>query len=98
MSIYKRKDRPSKPWIFEYQVQENGKTTKHKKGFSTRSEAKRAEAEFLVENSGFIRMDTEITFVDYFDIWLQTYKQSSVSANTLTKYITSQNTIAEYFK
>lgn len=98
MTVFKRKDRPNKPWVFEYKVEKDGKQLARKKSFATQKEAKLAEANFLVEHGGTVILDDDITFVDYFETWVETYKLPNISDNTLTKYATSRNTIEKYFK
>ncbi|NVO88905.1 site-specific integrase [Lactobacillus rhamnosus] len=98
MSVYKRKNRRSKPWIFEWNVTDpTGHRRKKTKSFESEREAKLAEAKYLVNTNGQIQIDSDITFVDYFQLWIDTYKAKSVSANTLTKYATSKNIIKAYF-
>lgn len=98
MSVYKRRDRKKKPWIFEYKVEKDGRPLARKKSFATQKEAKFAAANFIVEHGGTVILDDDITFVDYFETWVETYKLPNISDNTLTKYATSRNTIKKYFK
>lgn len=99
MTVTKRKDRRNKPWLFQWiDTDKDGKEHRRTKSFTTRDEAKKAEAQWIVNSTGELPGDPLIPFVDYFDLWLETYKRNSVSENTMTKYATSRNIIAEYWK
>ncbi|KRM54592.1 tyrosine-type recombinase/integrase [Lacticaseibacillus sharpeae] len=99
MTIYKRKNRASKPWVFEWTEKDaDGKPHKRTKSFDKKEDAKQAEAHYMVDTTGEMPNNPDMTFVDYFELWLDTYKKPVVSAVTMTKYATSQNIIAGYWK
>lgn len=99
MTVYKRNNRPKKPWVFEWTIiDKDGKTKKRTQSFVSQKEAKKAQAKYMVEHDGDMPFDPEISFVDYFELWVNTYKSEVVSAVTLTKYETSKNNIEDYFK
>jgi integrase len=95
MTVFKRNDK----WVAQVPYQVNGKTKYRTKSFAKRRDAidhEGQEMQLKEYRSGNI--PANITIPDYFKQWAETYKQPAVSANTYLKYITSSNTVADYFK
>ena len=98
MAVFKRANRKSKPWGFQYSYKVDGISKQKTSFYKTRKEAKAAEAEYLTSTGGSVKIDPVITFADWYDKWLHTYKIRSVSELTMTKYATSGTIIRNYFK
>ncbi|WP_195486698.1 tyrosine-type recombinase/integrase [Lacticaseibacillus paracasei] len=98
MAVFKRANRKSKPWGFQYSYKADGISKQKTSFYKTRKEAKAAEAEYLTSTGGSVKIDPVITFADWYDKWLHTYKIRSVSELTMTKYATSGTIIRNYFK
>lgn len=91
MTVFKRKDRKTKPWVFR-------DAEGISQSFDTRKEAMAASNKYAVENNGPVPINKKITFADYYDEWVETYKKANISAVTYMKYKTSGNTIRRFFK
>jgi integrase len=97
MSVFKR---DSGKWVSQTSYYDkNGKRKYRTRTFTTRREASVFDAQQIQDaelETGSIPQD--ISIANYFDQWVSTYKKPAVSANTLLKYVTSGNTIREYFR
>ncbi|MFT8412681.1 MAG: tyrosine-type recombinase/integrase [Schleiferilactobacillus perolens] len=97
MSIFKR---DTGKWVSQTSYYDkNGKRKYRTRTFTTRREASVFDAQQIQDaemETGSIPQD--ISIANYFDQWVATYKKPAVSANTLLKYVTSGNTIREYFR
>lgn len=98
MTVFKRKDRKEKPWVFRYKyIDSKGNKKTKNESFATKALAKKAEAKYIVDHGGAAKIDPSITVADYYDDWVKTFKSKSVSANTMSKYATSGVNIRKYF-
>jgi integrase len=97
MSVFKR---DTGKWVSQTSYYDkNGKRKYRTRTFTTRREASVFDAQQIQDaemETGSIPQD--ISIANYFDQWVATYKKPAVSANTLLKYVTSGNTIREYFR
>lgn len=99
MTVFKRADRKKKPWTFQWDEprEDGGRPKRRSESFETEREAKMAEAKWLLTQNKDMPVDTDISLVDYMQLWMDTYKKPVVSENTMTKYVTSKNIIESYF-
>lgn len=84
-----------KTW--QYTVSNKGDPIR-KSGFRTKAEAKAAatEVESQLNNGTYVKQ-IDISFDDYFESWLKTYK-TNITKNTMARYKNTLKTIKEVFK
>ena len=94
--IYKR----SGKWSVRIQWKdtEGKRFSKSKAGFATKALAKTWAAEMETNLNRGIHIEKKIAFSDYYEEWVNTYKQPKISSVTLNRYIIIGNLINDYFK
>ena len=94
--IYKR----SGKWSVRIQWKdtEGKRFSKSKAGFATKALAKKWAAEMETNLNRGIHIEKKIAFSDYYEEWVNTYKQPKISSVTLNRYIIIGNLINDYFK
>ncbi|WP_300562790.1 site-specific integrase [Companilactobacillus sp.] len=82
-----------------YRVWLDSKHSKSKSGFKRRKDAYNAAIE-LEDKRGknLLSEDEGISFPDYFNKWIKTYKLGRLDRTTESKYITASKVITEYFE
>ena len=88
-----------KKWQARISWYENGKRkTKAKAGFSTKIEAKKWAVENEAQLNKGIAISKEISFSDYYDQWVKTYKENKIANITLNRYQITGKAINHFFK
>lgn len=77
---------------------EGKRHSKSKSGFATKILAKQWAVEQENQLNKGIQISKEITFADYYDRWVETYKENKLTQITLNRYTYTGKAIRSYFK
>lgn len=95
-----KKDKKTKKYYVRVSYKHKGKyKTKSKFGFDTKKEAEIYEAKLKLKADNDFETDAaSINLVDYFEEYIETYKEGIISDSTMNKYYYNLELVREYFR
>lgn len=85
-------------WQARISWYENGKRkTKSKAGFSTKAIAKKWAVDNESQLNKGVAIDKDISFSDYYDQWVKTYKENKVADITMNRYNITGTALKDFF-
>lgn len=97
MAYFRKRDNG---WEYRisYKTPDGKYKQKSKSGFKTKALATAAANEAERKLNQNISLDTNITFVEYFQHWMATFKEASLAKGTLRNYNQTLNILRKHFK